>query len=619
MESVTSAVEDYAKAIYALETRARAARCRRTRSPSASASRAASASAMVQKLDELGLVTHVPYRGVAADRPTGATRRARGASATTACSSSTWPRTLGVPWDRVHDEAEVLEHVLSEELEELIAAKLGNPTHDPHGDPIPTRDLDHRGARHRAPARRSSPAPAAASCASPTPTPRCCATSPSAGSRPATSFEVVDKQPFDGPLFVALRRRRCTCSAASWPRAMRVEVSARERRHRRPTPPPRADAAALPRASELAARAGPRARRAAAARPGVRRRGRLRRPGQLRHQHRRRREVRLPAAVGDPRREPDGDARSSTCRRRSASRPARTCPSCAASTSRGPVTVRPVGAGRADRDRDRPRRVRRRRDRAQPAVRRPAVRRRPDHRASSRSAILALQTRGYRRFELAIAGLLGDRSCSASSTTRCRSASTRGGVAGGFVPSFEGTDSVLLAVGILGATVMPHVIYLHSALTQRPRSRRSDDGRAPRAAALPAHRRADRDGARRHRQHDDAASSPRRCSTASGLTDVDSIEGAHAGFGTLVGRRRGARLRGRAAGLRPLELERRHATPARSSCRASSTARSRCSCAGAITMAPALIVLGDRARPDRRARASARSCSRSASRSRSCR
>src|SRR5207245_3751409 len=47
---------------------------------------------------------------------------------------------LGLPWDRVHDEAEVLEHVLSEELEELIASKLGHPTHDPHGDPIPTRD-----------------------------------------------------------------------------------------------------------------------------------------------------------------------------------------------------------------------------------------------------------------------------------------------------------------------------------------------------------------------------------------------------------------------------------------------------------------------------------------------
>ena len=48
---------------------------------------------------------------------------------------------LGMPWDRVHDEAEVLEHYISEELEELIAAKLGDPSHDPHGDPIPDRDL----------------------------------------------------------------------------------------------------------------------------------------------------------------------------------------------------------------------------------------------------------------------------------------------------------------------------------------------------------------------------------------------------------------------------------------------------------------------------------------------
>lgn len=47
---------------------------------------------------------------------------------------------LGMPWDRVHAEAERLEHVLSEELEERIAAKLGNPTYDPHGDPIPGRD-----------------------------------------------------------------------------------------------------------------------------------------------------------------------------------------------------------------------------------------------------------------------------------------------------------------------------------------------------------------------------------------------------------------------------------------------------------------------------------------------
>ena len=49
---------------------------------------------------------------------------------------------LGVPWDRVHEEAEALEHVLSEYLEARIAAKLGHPTHDPHGDPIPTAALE---------------------------------------------------------------------------------------------------------------------------------------------------------------------------------------------------------------------------------------------------------------------------------------------------------------------------------------------------------------------------------------------------------------------------------------------------------------------------------------------
>ena len=63
-----------------------------------------------------------------------------------------------MPWDRVHDEAEVLEHVLSEELEELIAAKLGNPTHDPHGDPIPSATSSSTSAPTDVAARRSSPA-----------------------------------------------------------------------------------------------------------------------------------------------------------------------------------------------------------------------------------------------------------------------------------------------------------------------------------------------------------------------------------------------------------------------------------------------------------------------------
>jgi DtxR family transcriptional regulator, Mn-dependent transcriptional regulator len=49
--------------------------------------------------------------------------------------------TLGYTWDEVHEEADRLEHVISEEMEERIAQALGNPAHDPHGEPIPTRDL----------------------------------------------------------------------------------------------------------------------------------------------------------------------------------------------------------------------------------------------------------------------------------------------------------------------------------------------------------------------------------------------------------------------------------------------------------------------------------------------
>src|SRR5438067_10967851 len=135
----TAAVEDYAKAIYALQTQrghavntnAIAARLGVT---------AASASNMAKKLSAAGLVEHVPYKGV---RLTEAGQRvALEVLRHHRLLELYLAETLDVPWDRVHDEAEVLEHHISEELEELIAAKLGNPTRDPHGDPIPTRDLE---------------------------------------------------------------------------------------------------------------------------------------------------------------------------------------------------------------------------------------------------------------------------------------------------------------------------------------------------------------------------------------------------------------------------------------------------------------------------------------------
>jgi DtxR family Mn-dependent transcriptional regulator len=135
----SSAIEDYAKSIYSLQQRAGGGPV----STNALAERCgvtpASASAMLKKLAERGLVIHEPYHGV----------RLTAAGERLALEMLRHHRLLelylaehlDVPWDRVHEEAEALEHVLSEDLEARIAAKLGNPTHDPHGDPIPDRDL----------------------------------------------------------------------------------------------------------------------------------------------------------------------------------------------------------------------------------------------------------------------------------------------------------------------------------------------------------------------------------------------------------------------------------------------------------------------------------------------
>src|SRR4051812_42289831 len=88
--------------------------------------------------------------------------------------------------------------------------------------------------------------------------------------------------------------------------------------------------------------------------------------------------------------------------------------------------------------------------------------------------ILALQQRGYRRFELVIAGLLGI-VCLGFLVDLTRVDVDTGAALAGVIPHLDGTNSLLLAVGILGATVMPHVVYLHSALTQQ-RIKPENDG-----------------------------------------------------------------------------------------------------------------------------------------------
>jgi DtxR family Mn-dependent transcriptional regulator len=134
---LTVAVQDYLKAIYVLE----AAGERVT--TSALARRmgvsAPSATAMTKRLDELGLVERLPYRGVALtdDGRRGALEVLRHHR----LLERYLVDRLGLTLDEVHAEAELLEHALSEVLEAKIDEELGFPTHDPHGDPIPDREL----------------------------------------------------------------------------------------------------------------------------------------------------------------------------------------------------------------------------------------------------------------------------------------------------------------------------------------------------------------------------------------------------------------------------------------------------------------------------------------------
>jgi manganese transport protein len=147
-------------------------------------------------------------------------------------------------------------------------------------------------------------------------------------------------------------------------------------------------------------------------------------------------------------------------------------------------------------------------------------------------AILGLQARGYRRFEIAVAALLGLVMLGfAYDLTHV--GVDGGALAGGFVPHLDGSASILLAVGIIGATVMPHVVYLHSALTQ-DRVHPRDDG--------------ERRELMRFQRFDVVIAMSlagvinlTMLVVAAGLfhthghTGVESIEGAHAGLASLVG------------------------------------------------------------------------------------
>jgi DtxR family Mn-dependent transcriptional regulator len=196
----SEAVENYAKAIYSLQQRS----AERTVQTNDLAERldvtAASASGMCRKLAELGLVEHLPYKGVTLT-PSGE-RLALEVVRHHRLLELYLAEQLDVPWDRVHEEADALEHVLSEDLEARIAAKLGNPTRDPHGDPIPDADLviDERDTTRRL--ADLQPGDRGRFVRVSDADPEMLRYLTERGVQLGDRLEIIDRQPFDGPLTV---------------------------------------------------------------------------------------------------------------------------------------------------------------------------------------------------------------------------------------------------------------------------------------------------------------------------------------------------------------------------------------------------------------------------------
>lgn len=201
-ETLTRSVEDYLKAIYRLSPQGRPA------STSDIAQRLelspASVSGMVKRLSEQGLLEHVPYKGVQLT-PEGR-RAALRMLRRHRLIEAYLVAFLGYTWDTVHEEAERLEHAVSDKLVDRMAAVLGHPTVDPHGDPIPTSEgdilelastplaevpagatVEVRQVEEGQPDRLRYIA--------------------SIGLRPGVQVTVVDRQPFQGPITIAVEGR----------------------------------------------------------------------------------------------------------------------------------------------------------------------------------------------------------------------------------------------------------------------------------------------------------------------------------------------------------------------------------------------------------------------------
>ncbi|MBN8868985.1 MAG: metal-dependent transcriptional regulator [Solirubrobacterales bacterium] len=196
----TAAVEDYAKAIYSLTGWGE-----ETASTNDLAEKlgvkAGSVSAMIKKLDAAGLVERVPYHGVRLTAE--GTQVAMAVLRRHRLLELFLAEVLDVPWDRVHDEAEVLEHWLSDDLTDLISKKLDDPGFDPHGDPIPDRDLEIVETETAALA-DLAPGDSARFVRVSDSNPEMLAYLSECGIAVGDQLQLIERQPFDGPITVKI-------------------------------------------------------------------------------------------------------------------------------------------------------------------------------------------------------------------------------------------------------------------------------------------------------------------------------------------------------------------------------------------------------------------------------
>jgi DtxR family Mn-dependent transcriptional regulator len=196
---LSRSTEDYLKAIFQLEERTGAAQT----SAIADALDIAppSVTGMVKRLSESGLLEHTPYRGV---QLTAVGRRAALRMLRRHRILEAYLATkLGYGWDSVHEEAERLEHAVSDELIERMAMALGNPGHDPHGAPIPTPSGEMETPDHVPLADLPVGTVAELRMVSDK-DPELLRYVASLGFRPGVSFEVMARQPFRGPVAVRI-------------------------------------------------------------------------------------------------------------------------------------------------------------------------------------------------------------------------------------------------------------------------------------------------------------------------------------------------------------------------------------------------------------------------------